>query len=482
LSAELARAGGVLACAGVAVLLVAAPRWARLAGLAAAVLGGTALMPYLAPGGHEPLLPAALAALAVVAAVIGAVLLRTPWLLAVAALALAPARLPIELGGERASLLLPLYVLVSGATATVGWRLFRDAFPARPLGVLSWPLAALLAWSGASLLWTVDLQRATVQLAAFLLPFTLLAIAVAALPWSRRWLAALHLQLVAMALVFAAVGAYQWLNREVFWNPRVEVGNAYAPFYRVNSVFWDPSIYGRFLVVAILASLVLVLARVPARVALPAAAAIVLTWLGLVLSFSQSSFVALAVAVLVAAAFTWETRVVVGLGIAVALLVAVGLAAPQVRAELRDDFDRATSGRASLVANGVRIAADNPVGGVGLGGFVRAYADLTGLEGEQPRRAASHTTPVTVAAELGLPGLAMLLWLVGSALLATLRRTSRSFAGRMSLIVGLGVLAIFVHSLFYAAFLEDPMTWGLLGLVALAAAWRGNERREPAAA
>ena len=39
----------------------------------------------------------------------------------------------------------------------------------------------------------------------------------------------------------------------------MKVDNAYAPvgwFYRVNSVFYDPSIYGRFLVVGILASLV----------------------------------------------------------------------------------------------------------------------------------------------------------------------------------------------------------------------------------
>jgi len=27
--------------------------------------------------------------------------------------------------------------------------------------------------------------------------------------------------------------------------------------------------------------------------------------------------------------------------------------------------------------------------------------------------------------------------------------------------------AIFVHSLFYNAFFEDPMTWGLLGLAAI---------------
>jgi MFS family permease len=42
----------------------------------------------------------------------------------------------------------------------------------------------------------------------------------------------------------------------------VIVDNAYAPsswFYRVNSVFYDPSIYGRFLVVAIVVGLALVL-------------------------------------------------------------------------------------------------------------------------------------------------------------------------------------------------------------------------------
>ncbi|HVM17999.1 MAG TPA: O-antigen ligase family protein [Gaiellaceae bacterium] len=478
MAAELARAGGVLACLGLAVLLVATPRWARLGGFAAWAVGGLLLMPYLVPGGHERLLPVAGAVGAAVAAALGALFLRRPWLLPVAALALAPVRLPVELGGERASLLVPLYVVVAGAAAAVLWRLVRDAGAPRPLGVVSWPLAAFLAWSGASLLWTVDLRQATVQLVAFLLPFAMLAVGVASLPWSRRWLSALHLQLAAMALLFAAVGGYQWLNREVFWNPRVEVGNAYAPFYRVNSVFWDPSIYGRFLVVAILASLVLVLARTSPRVALAAAAAVVLTWGGLVLSFSQSSFVALAVGVLAAAAFAWERRVVLALGALVAVLALAGLAAPQVRAELRQDLDRATSGRASLVTNGIRIAAQNPVAGVGLGGFVRAYADLTGLEGEQPRAAASHNTPVTVAAELGLPGLALLLWLVGAALVTTLRRSSRSFAGRASLIVGLGVLAIFAHSLFYAAFFEDPMTWGLLGLGALVVAWRGGDRRE----
>ena len=89
-----------------------------------------------------------------------------------------------------------------------------------------------------------------------MLPFGVLAVCLARLPWRRAPVGYLLGLLAAMAFVFAAIGVYQWITRDVFWNPKVIVGNAYAPFYRVNSVFWDPSIYGRFLVIAILAALV----------------------------------------------------------------------------------------------------------------------------------------------------------------------------------------------------------------------------------
>jgi hypothetical protein len=57
-----------------------------------------------------------------------------------------------------------------------------------------------------------------------------------------------------------------------------------------------------------------------------------------------------------------------------------------------------------------------------------------------------------------------------------LRRASGSFAGRVSLIVGLALMAIAVHSLFYDAFFEDPTTWGLFGLASVVGAWRGAGR------
>ena len=105
--------------------------------------------------------------------------------------------------------------------------------------------------------------------------------------------------------------------------------------------------------------------------------------------------------------------------------------------------------------------------GVGAGGFSREYAHRRGITGKDPKRVASHTTPVTVAAEEGLVGLALLVWLVLAALLATLAGLGKGFTSRVALATGIVLLAIAVHSLFYAAFFEDPMTWALLGLVGL---------------
>ena len=125
------------------------------------------------------------------------------------------------------------------------------------------------------------------------------------------------------------------------------------------------------------------------------------------------------------------------------------------------------------MSNGLKIAADHPLVGVGTGGFKRAYADRTGLRGRDPKKAASHSTPVTVAAETGIPGLALLAWLGFASLAAAFGSGARSAAGGAALAAGLTLGAIAVHSLFYNALFEDPMMWGLLGLIALVVAhWR----------
>jgi hypothetical protein len=480
MSGGAAQAAGVLGALGLALLVVAPRREARIAGLVAWAVGCGGLAIYLAPHGHHRVLAAAVVFGVIGAGVGGWIFLRVPWLLAVATLACVPARFPVHVGTTQANLLLPLYGVAAAAAIALAWDLFGDAPRPRELGKLSWPLAAYVAWDGVSILWSNDVRQGAIELLFFVLPFGLLTVALARLVWSRAWVLTLYVQLAVMALVFAVIGIVQYETRTIFWNPKVRVDNAYAPsgwFYRVNSVFYDPSIYGRFLVVAILASLVIVLRRRGDPLwAIAAWLTIVITWAGLLPSFSQSSFAALMAATFVAAIVVWRERSLLLIAVAVVVLVAGVLASPTIRHKA--SLSHITSGRSTLVSTGVKVALHHPVAGVGVGGFKRAYADLAHLKGKDPKAAASHTTPITVAAETGLPGLVLFLWLVATALALAFRRLQPSFDGNARLVFGLALVAILVHCVFYNALFEDPTFWGLLALVAVGA--RTIEWRETA--
>jgi len=468
-TAHLAQAGGVIAAFGLAALLVAPRRDARIGGLAAWALGCLLLAVYLAPHGHHRLFAAA-AVVGVILAAAGAwIVVRVPWLLAVATLACVPARFPVHVGHAQANLLLPMYGVVAVAALALAWELFGDDRRTRELGPLAAPAAVFVAWEGLSILWTKDLRQGSIELLFFVLPFGLLAVALARLAWSRFWVLTLYLQLTAMALVFAVVGIVQYETREIFWNPKVRVDNAYAPsgwFYRVNSVFYDPSIYGRFLVVALLATVVVFLRRRADPLWLVAAAlAAGITWVGLLVSFSQSSFVSLIVATLLGAILAWRKRSLFLIGAAVLALVVAGVGSPQVRHRISgktsSSLSNLTSGRSTLVSRGVKIGVHHPLLGVGVGGFRKADAEEAHTRGGRP----SHTTIVTQFAEVGVPGLLIFLWLVVATLALAFRRLGAGFAGSARLAFGLAFAAILVHSQAYNAFFEDPTTWALLALI-----------------
>ena len=460
----LARFGGPVACLGLALLLLASSRRDRLAGLGFAGLGACMLAAALAPHDVVAAVIGSLAALAVGAALAYA-FRRVAWLLPLTALAC----VPVRVGALGHQLLVPLYVVALGAAIQLAWELAHGDVRPHELRRVATPLALLVAWTGLSMGWTRDVHEGAVELLAFYLPLTVLAVAVARLPWSRLGLWALYAELTTMALVFAVVGFYQYETRNVFENPKVILSNTYASFFRVNSLFWDPSVYGRFLVVAMVPSIVLVVRGRSLRLAWAAAAALVVVWFGLLISFSQSSFAALLVVAVAIAIVVWRWRALVAVALAAAVLGGVAVAQPQIRRSLQhhtsSGLNSATSGRSSLVANGVRIAAAHPVRGVGIGGFKRAYAArVKRLHGKKNlSTAASHDTPVTVAAETGLPGLLLFAWLLWELFGQTFR--SRRL---VSLVAGLGLAAILCHSLFYNDFFEDPTTWLLLGLAAFA--------------
>jgi O-antigen ligase len=468
----LAELGGPIACIGLAVLLLARRRVNRIAGLCYAGVGAVLLAASLAPANAAEL-GGTIGGVIVLGPLLAWLFRREPWLVAFAALAFVPLRVGF-LGHQ---LLVPLYAVVLGAAGLLLWQLVEGDERTRELGIASWPLALYLLWIGISVGWSVDVHAAAIDLLAFYVPFTILAVSIARLPWLGSRVRILYGELVAMALVFAAVGFYQYETKSIFQNAKLNQINIFNALYRVNSVFFDPSIYGRFLVVAVIATVVLIVRdRLSPRAGLAALAAVAVLWLGLLISFSQSSFAALLVAVLALAAVVWRWKSL--FAFAAVLVVAAGIAVAQptlmhaLRHHTTSGLNKATGGRASLIAVGIRIAEAHPSHGVGLGGFEHAYSKRTH---RQPKKSASHNTPVTVAAEEGAPGFLIFFWLVGALLLAAYRRINHATYGRVALAAGLALLAIFVHSLAYNDFFEDPTTWGLIGLIGLV-----SPRRVPA--
>ena len=114
--------------------------------------------------------------------------------------------------------------------------------------------------------------------------------------------------LVVLALVFSAIGFWEYERRELFWNPKVIRANQFESYFRVNSVFWDPNVFGSFLAIVMVMVAAVMLWRRRRRDVLLASAALAVLWGGLVLTFSQSSIASLLAGLAVVAALRWDPR------------------------------------------------------------------------------------------------------------------------------------------------------------------------------
>src|SRR4030095_956307 len=106
--------------------------------------------------------------------------------------------------------------------------------------------------------------------------------------------------LVMLGVLFSAVALFQRLTHGHLLASDVERANAYTSYFRVTSLFRDPSVFGRNVVIAIGVLLVAMwLGRVRFGIA---AARIAFMFVGLLPAYSQSSYAAL-FAVTVAVSF-----------------------------------------------------------------------------------------------------------------------------------------------------------------------------------
>jgi O-antigen ligase len=437
----------------------------------------------------------AVAAILVIAVLVG-LMRRNEDLFPLLAIFVLPFRLPISTGGRTVNLLIPLYLAVAAGTlahllpAFLRWYGERrggrasDASgdrtgvpgPASPEWVqrLLFSSVALYALQAT---YSTDHTKAAENIAFFYLPFGLLFLILRRVRWRRELLLRCLAILVALAVIFAGVGFIEYARKSLFLNPKVVAANEYDNYFRVNSLFFDPNIYGRFLALVMIAVTTMVMWSRRRRDILLGGGVLVWLLAGLVTSFSQSSLAALLLGMAIIAAWRWDVRGTVLVSVAVlALAGALVLLAPAgLHFGLKGtngSTSNATSGRTKLISGGLELFADRPLEGYGSGSFETEYKRHASSSTATAENAtsASHTIPITVAAEQGILGLALYVALILTSVLVLFSGAGRS-PPRIALAACFAALVL--HTWAYADFLEDPFTWAILAIgLSLAAAGR----------
>ncbi len=406
---------------------------------------------------------------------------RWPLLLPLLLVAALPFRIPIDVGGgEDANLLVPLYVVIGAGVLTAAITAWRDPGPVRRLPTpLTAVLIAALGLYAIQAAYSNDLDFATRNIGFFLVPFAVMFCLLVDVRWNRRLLTLALTVVLAEALLFAVIGLGQHIAGEIFWNPKLEMSNNFHFYFRVNSLFWDPNIFGRYLALSIVLATAVLVWLADRRVAGYLIAAIAVAFAGLLTAFSQTSFLALLCGLGVVCALRWDLRRTL---IAAPVVAAIAVAGVLIAGQTEDRSAReVTEGHSTLLQGGIDLATERPLIGHGSASFSESFSEAEDVK--KGETTSSHNEPVTVAAEQGIVGilayaalLAVSLWI----LFAGMRRIAPGLGARFRPIdsvkseppflkisrVGIAAAfsALLVHTIGYAGYLTDPLTWALLAV------------------
>jgi O-antigen ligase len=291
----------------------------------------------------------------------------------------------------------------------------------------------------------------------------------------RAWIAFL-----VSALIVSALGVILYLTHSQIWSPNPAVA------HRLNITFADPNITARFLTLgACAAVLVFAARRAPSWLTVSAAVACGVV---LPLTWSRSGLALFLLMVLLMVGFAFDRRR--ALAIAAVALVAFALSTglnPDTRQRAGDAFATFTAllpttsqgtaaapgspqgladNRVFLVKAGLKMFEDHPISGVGYGAYQHSL--LTTYRSFLPHGytdSVSHTAVVTVMAEQGIIGAALLAaFLLLLAREAWLARSRADDWAVWATIAAAMVVPIFMYSQFEARFLQEPYLWLALGM------------------
>jgi O-antigen ligase len=233
--------------------------------------------------------------------------------------------------------------------------------------------------------------------------------------------------------------------------------------------YYDANDFATFVVTALPLGIYFVHAGRGVAVRLFAAAGLVLLTLGFVWSGSRGGFIALVVVagfILVRfSAIPLKWRVSATAFVAVILLATASDQYWQQMETITSDTDynhTSESGRLQIWSRGIGYMLQNPVLGVGPGNFQTAEGTLSPLAERQQfgigvRWNAPHNSFVQVGAELGIPGLALYVAMIASALSALRRSDALTPALTASLLA-------FVVGSFFLSLAYSDMLYTLVAL------------------
>jgi len=279
------------------------------------------------------------------------------------------------------------------------------------------------------------------------------------------------------ALLLTPLTLYEAFSGNLIWQGEILLKEH---ILRVNATFVDPNIFARFIILGIVANFVLQLYTGQRKARLVYLACLAVLLAELLMTSSRGGVLTLAAILLATLIFLPNKKAVlwvIGLGVLCGAIVL--FLRPDIwerMTSLTQGFAVANAQRLYLWKAAVAIFQDNLIAGTGLGSFqtvfLKNFSDI--LTGFNNGATLSHTTILTIAAELGILGLIVLtaLWLVlfgklhmlyirsnhkGNYLLNIFDDSSSEY------FVGAGyflwILTIFISSQGEGRFFEDPIFW-----------------------
>ncbi|MCE5322975.1 O-antigen ligase family protein [bacterium] len=290
-----------------------------------------------------------------------------------------------------------------------------------------------------------------------------------------------RIELFAAAIIYTgfAIGLlsiFQYATGIYIWNSALTISG----MNRVNATFGDPNILARFILEAFV--FYLCVYKQHKIVKLPAFLAFPVYLLALFVTFSRSGFIGLLFVIVILGVYgVWRVNLKSSLALFGCLVIAgtFTLASKEFTSRI-GSFSSGISAfgaRIALINTAVRMFIDHPIFGVGINTFQSCasmnYTNLLPYGGNYVAK--SHTSLLTIAAELGLVGIILTVALFVSLYRLTKKISSGSRLWFIGIASWVSILVILLSSQSEGRLLDDPMLFMLSGVIV--AAYRNFTRK-----